>query len=55
MIPKYLGIQVGFPEKAADIRMTQYESGRRIPKADLANILSYVLQFLRLAKTSREI
>ncbi len=35
MTQKYLGMQVGFPEKTADIRMAQYESGSRTPKADL--------------------
>lgn len=37
MTQKYLGVQVGFPEKTADIRMAQYESGSRTPKADLTN------------------
>lgn len=40
MTQKYLSIQVGFPEKTADIRMAQYESGSRIPKADLTNDVS---------------
>ena len=40
MTQKYLGIQVGFPEKTADIRMAQYESGSRTPKADLVNELA---------------
>ena len=35
MTQKYLGQVVGFPEKTADIRMAQYESGSRTPKADL--------------------
>ena len=42
MTQKYLGIQVGFPEKTADIRMAQYESGSRTPKADLTNKLAEV-------------
>lgn len=42
MTQKYLGIQVGFPEKTADIRMAQYESGSRTPKADLTNDLAKV-------------
>lgn len=37
---KYLGITVGFPEKSADVRMAQYETGTRTPKADLTNKLS---------------
>ena len=42
MTQKYLGVQVGFPEKTADIRMAQYESGSRTPKADLTNSLAEV-------------
>lgn len=29
MTQKHLGIQVGFPEKATDIRVAQYENGSR--------------------------
>ena len=43
MTQRYLGILVGFPEKTADIRMAQYESGTRSPKADLTNKLAEVL------------
>ena len=42
MTQKYLGQVVGFPEKIADIRMAQYESGSRTPKADLTNKLAEV-------------
>lgn len=42
MTQKYLGHVVGFPEKTADIRMAQYESGSRTPKADLTNNLANV-------------
>ena len=49
MTQKYLGIAVGFPEKTADIRMAQYESGTRTPKADLTNTLSKVLEVSPLA------
>ncbi len=42
MTQKYLGMQVGFPEKTADIRIAQYESGCRTPKADLTNNLANV-------------
>ena len=49
MTQKYLGIQVGFPEKTADIRMAQYESGTRTPKADLTNTLAEVLEVSPLA------
>lgn len=44
MTQKYLGIKVGFPEKTADIRLAQYESGTRTPKADLINELAQVLE-----------
>lgn len=42
MTQKYLGQVVGFPEKTADIRIAQYESGSRTPKADLTNKLAEV-------------
>ena len=35
MTQKWLGMAVGFPEKTADIRLAQYESGTRTPKAEL--------------------
>ena len=44
MTQKYLGMQVGFPEKTADIRMAQYESGSRTPKANLTNTLTQVFE-----------
>jgi len=43
MTQKYLGQMVGFDEKSADVRMAQYESGTRKPKADLTNSLASVL------------
>lgn len=43
MTQKYLGMAVGFPEKTADVRMAQYESGTRTPKADLAAVLAQTL------------
>ena len=46
---KYLGTVVGFPEKTADIRMAQYESGSRTPKADLTESLAGVLGVSPLA------
>ena len=49
MTQKYLGILVGFPEKTADIRMAQYESGTRTPKEDLTNTLAEVLEVSPLA------
>lgn len=43
MTQKYLGVLMGFPEKSADIRMAQYESGSRTPKEDLTNSLAQAL------------
>ena len=43
MTQKYLGMAVGFPERAADVRMAQYESGTRTPKADLTKTLAHAL------------
>ena len=43
MTQKYLGQAVGFPEKSADVRLAQYETGARTPKADLTAALAQVL------------
>jgi len=43
MTQKYLGQMVGFDAKTADVRMAQYESGTRTPKADLTATLASVL------------
>lgn len=43
MTQKFLGIQVGFPEKSADVRLAQYETGTRTPKADVTAALAHVL------------
>lgn len=40
---KELGQAVGFPEKSADIRIAQYESGDRVPRADVIKSLAYAL------------
>ena len=43
MTQKYLGTLVGFPERSADVRLAQYETGSRKPKADLTATLAQVL------------
>ena len=43
MTQNYLGLQVGFPEKSADVRLAQYETGARTPKAELTASLAHVL------------
>ena len=40
MTQKYLGMLMGFPERSADVRMAQYETGTRTPKADLTRALA---------------
>jgi len=49
MTQKYLGQAVGFSEKTADIRMAQYESGSRTPKAELTENLAGALGVSPLA------
>lgn len=44
-----MGQVVGFPEKTADIRMAQYESGSRSPKAELTENLAGALGVSSLA------
>lgn len=44
MTQKWLGMAVGFPERTADIRMAQYESGTRTPKTDLTNSIAAALE-----------
>lgn len=43
MTQRCLGAAIGFTEKTADVRMAQYESGSRTPKADLTKNLANVL------------
>ena len=43
MTQKYLGLAVGFPEKTADVRIAQYETGNRTPKAEITAELAKVL------------
>jgi transcriptional regulator with XRE-family HTH domain len=43
MTQKYLGMAIGFDAKTADVRMAQYESGTRTPKADLTATLAQTL------------
>ena len=43
MTQKYLGTVVGFPERSADVRLAQYETGTRKPKAELTAALAQAL------------
>lgn len=40
---KELGVQAGYPEKSADIRVAQYENGSRSPRPDAIEILAETL------------
>ena len=44
MTQKLLGAAIGFPEKTADIRLAQYESGTRAPKEDVTIALANALE-----------
>ena len=41
---KELGVQLGFKESTADIRLAQYEAEKRVPKEDLIESLSNILE-----------
>ena len=43
MTQKYLGLLLGFPPASADVRLAQYESEDRTPKADLTSRLAKAL------------
>ena len=43
MTQKYLGTIDGFPERSADVRLAQYETGTRKPKAELTAALAQAL------------
>ena len=43
MTQKFLGVKIGFPERAADVRLAQYETGSRTPKPELTNALANAL------------
>lgn len=46
MTQKYLGMLVGFPERSADVRLAQYETGSRKPKAELTAALAQALDIV---------
>ena len=43
MTQKYLGMLLGFPDRSADVRLAQYETGARTPKAALTASLANAL------------
>lgn len=43
MTQKYLGTLLNFPEKSADVRLAQYETGTRSPKSELTASLANIL------------
>ena len=44
MTQKDLGIALGFPERSADVRVAQYESGSRTPKEDVVQEMAKVFK-----------
>ncbi|QUH27569.1 helix-turn-helix domain-containing protein [Vallitalea guaymasensis] len=49
---KELGIKAGFAENSADVRIAQYESGKRTPKGEVIPALAYALNISPLALTA---
>ena len=41
---KELGVRLGYSERNADIRIAQYESGKRTPKEDVINGIASILE-----------
>ena len=52
---KELGLKLGFPEDAADVRIAQYESGSRTPKENIINKLADALGVVPQALTVPDI
>jgi transcriptional regulator with XRE-family HTH domain len=43
MTQKELGLAIGFDDKSADVRIAQYETGKRTPKLPMLNTIANVL------------
>lgn len=43
MTQKYLGLEIGFPVASADVRIAQYETGSRTPKAEITAAIAETL------------
>jgi transcriptional regulator with XRE-family HTH domain len=52
MTQKELGIKAGFTENSADVRVAQYESGKRMPKGEVIPALAYALKISTTALTT---
>lgn len=55
MTQKVLGKLIGFPERSADVRIAQYESGTRTPKDDVTAALATEMGISPLALTVPDI
>ena len=55
MTQKQLGIMIGFPERSADIRIAQYEAGKRTPKADIVEKIAHTLRISPYALQAPEL
>ncbi len=52
MTQKQLGVAAGFSEKSADVRIAQYESGKRTPKGNVIPAIAHALSISVLALTT---
>lgn len=52
---KELGQKLGFPERAADVRIAQYEAEKRIPKESMVENIANILDVSPLAVTVPDI
>lgn len=52
---KELGMQMGFPEKSADVRIAQYEAETRTPEAELTAALAHAMDVSPLTLTVPDI
>ena len=55
MTQKHLGQILGYPEKSADVRIAQYESGKRTPKEESIKELAAILDISPLAISNLEV
>lgn len=53
MTLKELGIAIGFNEKSADNRMTQYETNYRVPKEETLTLIAKVLDVSPIILTTK--
>jgi transcriptional regulator with XRE-family HTH domain len=55
MTQKELGLAIGFDQRTADVRIAQYETGKRTPKENLIQGLAFALDVEPMALTTPDI